>query len=369
MGYAIYECTASDIGSRSREGAARFIVSFDIIVVIVFLLAIWTLQYFVRIDFDQDKDQTFEISQFAVEFTNLPALGEEYTKEMLSADLIAHISERIIDSDQIIGKLEDEHPRKNCEIVSIQVVTNDFNALDHIMDIQTSLQDMQKIDIQIDQMRIKGGHRLKIRSFEDRKEVLEQVINERRIEYYETMVEDEDPAACAAFVTFRSQEGMQRAMETYYIPLYKRIAYSLFPCCFSESFKELMFNEKFLHVKRPIEPSLINWNHHGVPSWERFLRQITLWFLLLGIIVFTFLMTMYINKSFYTNMEKVPDFFCNKSIISEKNATADYMHELHQRNGDHHCFCNSMFETEGSEYTRDFSSDDTDGVQICESWI
>ena len=62
MGYAIYECTASDIGSRSREGAARFIVSFDIIVVIVFLLAIWTLQYFVRIDFDQDKDQTFEIS-------------------------------------------------------------------------------------------------------------------------------------------------------------------------------------------------------------------------------------------------------------------------------------------------------------------
>ena len=61
---------------------------------------------------------------------------------MLSADLMAHISERISTADQVVGKLEDEHVRKNCDIVNIQVVTNDFNAYDHILDIHSTSQDV-----------------------------------------------------------------------------------------------------------------------------------------------------------------------------------------------------------------------------------
>ena len=62
MGYIVYECVASDIGTMSRAGVAWFVTFFDVLCVFIFLLAIWALQYFVRIDFDSSKDKTFEIS-------------------------------------------------------------------------------------------------------------------------------------------------------------------------------------------------------------------------------------------------------------------------------------------------------------------
>jgi hypothetical protein len=62
MGYIVYECVASDIGTMSRAGVAWFVTFFDVLCVFIFLLAIWALQYFVRIDFDSAKDKTFEIS-------------------------------------------------------------------------------------------------------------------------------------------------------------------------------------------------------------------------------------------------------------------------------------------------------------------
>jgi len=46
----------------SRAGVAWFVTFFDVLCVFIFLLAIWALQYFVRIDFDSSKDKTFEIS-------------------------------------------------------------------------------------------------------------------------------------------------------------------------------------------------------------------------------------------------------------------------------------------------------------------
>lgn len=174
---------------------------------------------------------------------------------MLSADLMAHISERISSADQVVGKLEDEHVRKNCDIVNIQVVTNDFNAYDHILDIQDYLEELHKINIYAEELAKKGGNKDKMQKLKERKSELKQLINERRVQYYETLGEIEDPAACAAFVTFRSQEGMQRALKTYYVPLYKRILFACFPCCFSESFKELMFQDQFLNAKRPNEPT------------------------------------------------------------------------------------------------------------------
>jgi len=88
---------------------------------------------------------------------------------MLSADLMAHISERISTADQVVGKLEDEHVRKNCDIVNIQVVTNDFNAYDHILDIQDFLQELHKIEIYRDELAKKGGNKDKMQKLKERK--------------------------------------------------------------------------------------------------------------------------------------------------------------------------------------------------------
>jgi hypothetical protein len=64
---------------------------------------------------------------------------------------------------------------------------------------------------------------------------------------------------------------------------------------------------------------------------------------LLGLIIITFLITMYVNQTYVDNLEKMPDFNCNEAEISSRNATADYHIPLHQRQGDYHCFCDYMF--------------------------
>lgn len=74
-----------------REDLGLIIVSMDLACVLSFLLYLWFITYFVKIDVERHRKQLLETKQFALCFSNLPKLTENYSLEMLRADLWDHI--------------------------------------------------------------------------------------------------------------------------------------------------------------------------------------------------------------------------------------------------------------------------------------
>lgn len=58
---------------------------FDLVITIAFLLSLWVIQYLLRIDNDKYTYCTYEVSEFALEVTELPAVGDDYPVTALKA--------------------------------------------------------------------------------------------------------------------------------------------------------------------------------------------------------------------------------------------------------------------------------------------
>ena len=71
----------------SRENIGIYIVAFDLLIMIMTMLAIWIIEYYIRLDVERHQSKLFETSEFTVEIWNLPKLHEEYSAEILKSDI------------------------------------------------------------------------------------------------------------------------------------------------------------------------------------------------------------------------------------------------------------------------------------------
>ena len=106
------------VSTLSRDNLGIIIVSIDSVIMVLFLLFIWAVQYMVKLDTERHRNALLETHQFALIFTNLPVLSEGYPLEKLKADLWEHIVLVINEEDQQIKKLE-HSAETSCEIVDI----------------------------------------------------------------------------------------------------------------------------------------------------------------------------------------------------------------------------------------------------------
>ena len=65
----------SKISELSRENLGVIVVAFDLLVMTCFLIAIWFINNFVRIDAERHKNMLLETKDFALEFWRLPNLN------------------------------------------------------------------------------------------------------------------------------------------------------------------------------------------------------------------------------------------------------------------------------------------------------
>ena len=72
----------------SRENLGKLVVALDSVVMVGFLLFVWLLAYFLRVNEEHFHHDSFETHEFAWEFRNLPQLSEEFSAEMLKAELV-----------------------------------------------------------------------------------------------------------------------------------------------------------------------------------------------------------------------------------------------------------------------------------------
>ena len=94
--YALVECRNEmiDLGderfiSRKQIGIAA--VCIDLFIMMVFLLSIWIITYFVKLDSDRHNNLLFETREFSIAIKNLPTLDNQYTIEQMKTELWDHL--------------------------------------------------------------------------------------------------------------------------------------------------------------------------------------------------------------------------------------------------------------------------------------
>jgi len=84
--YALVECRNEniDIGDDqyiSRVDIGIAAVCIDLGIMMIFLLSLWIITYFVKLDSDRHNNLLFETKEFSIAINNLPPLDNNYTIE------------------------------------------------------------------------------------------------------------------------------------------------------------------------------------------------------------------------------------------------------------------------------------------------
>lgn len=112
----------------------------------IFLLSIWIVDYFIKLDIQRHKKGLIETKQFAVQISKLPKTNDKYGVDQLKAELWNHVIQRIkaYDKEQLNNDYE-EIPEE--EIIDIQFAMDSYHHLDPVKEILNSSNQIEEIDI------------------------------------------------------------------------------------------------------------------------------------------------------------------------------------------------------------------------------
>lgn len=280
--YAVTECKneAITLGypfdmygfTLSRKTVGLTAVLVDLLYMTMFLGAIWVFQYFVKLDGERHKKLLYETCEFSVQVQNLPELTQDYPFEQMKTELWDHFITILKQQPQMIEKLTFSDEERACEIIDIQFAMSDYQYLSHVVKIKKLSQEVEKLEIKIDES---GYSEKKYDKLEIKKNKLLAKIDDLKAKYFENMEQiGRDNQAVSAFITFRSMEGVERAIHGFKSNWLQRKWFTLFYCCTSQKRKTKLFKNKWLHVEQAVEPELLIWENFGVSYFSRFFRII-----------------------------------------------------------------------------------------------
>lgn len=147
--YVVVACSASKarLGApfehvvMERKTLGIWVVVIDTLALFIFVIFIWYLQYFIRLNSMKHEKISLSTQDFSLAFTNLPPFSESLDKEALRAQLQDHIINEV-------RVHEDSGPEtiSSNEIVEINFAmkTFQFSYLDHLLDIHILSQILEK---------------------------------------------------------------------------------------------------------------------------------------------------------------------------------------------------------------------------------
>jgi len=190
----------------------------------------------------------------------------------MKTELWDHFITILKQQPQMIEKLTFSDEERACEIIDIQFAMSDYQYLSHVVKIKKLSQEVEKLEIKIDES---GYSEKKYDKLEIKKNKLLAKIDDLKAKYFENMEQiGRDNQAVSAFITFRSMEGVERAIHGFKSNWLQRKWFTLFYCCTSQKRKTKLFKDKWLHVEQAVEPELLIWENFGVSYFSRFFRII-----------------------------------------------------------------------------------------------
>ena len=71
------------------------VVTFDLATIGAFMVYLWLVPQYVKVDAERHRNLLYETQEFAIEFDNLPKISEDYPVFMLKLELRDHIETQI----------------------------------------------------------------------------------------------------------------------------------------------------------------------------------------------------------------------------------------------------------------------------------
>lgn len=156
--YASTECRAGVLGNVgtfvNRETAGYYVVCLDLLLMFIFMITLWALKYYLRLEYENHNRNSFEIAQFGLYLENLPPyIGYNYTVRELEVELVDLIESQIKGYPYQIKELQDERglkDRQNTEIADIIICQNNLCLMENIFNISTLMKEKLVLGINID---------------------------------------------------------------------------------------------------------------------------------------------------------------------------------------------------------------------------
>lgn len=155
----------------------------------------------------------------------------------------------------------------------------------------------------------------------------------------------------SAFVLFRSMEGVERALVGFQHNRFFRYFFSVFYCCTPKLYRKKLFRDKWIKVKRAVEPELLIWENFGVTKKSRFVRILLYLIFVVFMLGVCFFIIGILEKQSDNAQELIPNVQCPE-VVDASAANLDYIED--NRNGDFHCFCKSLFFSDGLRAIKTF---------------
>mmetsp|Transcript_1146 Transcript_1146/g.2100 ORF Transcript_1146/g.2100 Transcript_1146/m.2100 type:complete len:700 (+) Transcript_1146:1456-3555(+) len=252
------ELNVIGLGQMSRDMASAIIVGLDLLIQFVFVVALFRVKYLEELTNHDMKQGVYSLDDFSILIENVPIPPSDYENnpELLAAMIVPHLEEVVRNEVQVISELEGE--AHESEIIAIHFGRTTQNIIKYLVQIYECAQEISLL-----RQKIKNDP-LNIAEYERREWKLYTRITSLKDTYYHEKVEI-TPRLRNAYVTFRSMEGKQRALQAYYPSRFHRIFTEVF-CNMSQMFKKKKLNMKgFYKLGEAFQPENIIWENIGVP--------------------------------------------------------------------------------------------------------
>jgi hypothetical protein len=172
---------------------------------------------------------------------------------------------------------------------------SDYKYLYNVVRIKKLSQQVEKIDILLGEATEKKQI-VKEAKLQDEKNKRLSEIDILKEKYFLSLEKiGKNNQAVAAFVTFRSMEGVQRAIRGFKSTRLQRGWFTLFYCCTNSRQKSKLFKNRWLKVEQAVEPELLIWENFGVGRINRVIRILFYLIFVLFMLVLCFYVVSYLE--------------------------------------------------------------------------
>lgn len=175
-----------------------------------------------------------------------------------------------------------------------------------------------------------------------------QQIEDKREAFHSMGESGEINQVIAAFVIFRSMEGVLRAKRAFGYSSITKGFFRIFYCCVPEKMQKRKLRGKFLRVEEAVEPDLLIWQNFGVTRAQSCLRVLLYIVYVVIMLGGCFLGVVFLENTLNEADKEIPSIACPQVAVTKELAHADWKNFVGtdlKANGNYHCYCKNVLET------------------------
>lgn len=120
----------------SRDDASKLVVSIDVVIMILFVLAVYRLKYYEKLSVQDMKNGSFKVEDFSVYIQKIPVAPEDYNNnpELLTAMMAVHLEDVVSNELHVVDEMDDTLSNHD-QVTSVHFGLTSQNIIRHLVNI------------------------------------------------------------------------------------------------------------------------------------------------------------------------------------------------------------------------------------------